>query len=107
MQSKNILSLVLAVLFLTSSFLVSAQNTLSSPYTKYGIGEVGLYSNAVTSAMGGVGYTLQRNNMVNHYNNTTANTQKIIDDTCIDFVLPWGTAIQNLRSIEDARETDI
>lgn len=64
MQSKNILSLVLAVLFLTSSFLVSAQNTLSSPYTKYGIGEVGLYSNAVTSAMGGVGYTLQRNNML-------------------------------------------
>ena len=68
MQSKNILSLVLAVSFLTSSFLVSAQNTLSSPYTKYGIGEVGLYSNAVTSAMGGVGYTLQRNNMVNHKN---------------------------------------
>ena len=48
--------------------MVSAQNTLSSPYTKYGIGEVGLYSNAVTSAMGGVGYTLQRNNMVNHKN---------------------------------------
>lgn len=68
MRSKNILSLVLVVLFLTSSFLVSAQNTLSSPYTKYGVGEVGLYSNAVTSAMGGVGYSLQRNNMVNHKN---------------------------------------
>ena len=49
-------------------FEVPAQNTLSSPYTKYGIGETDIFTNAVNASMGGVGYAMQRNNMVNYRN---------------------------------------
>lgn len=66
-QSKidKIFFLLLAVCM---CFEVLAQNTLSSPYTKYGIGETDIFTNAVNASMGGVGYAMQRNNMVNYKN---------------------------------------
>lgn len=36
-----------------------------------------------------------------HYERTVANTQKVVDDTSIDVVFPYGTAVQNLRTIAD------
>lgn len=61
----KILFLLLAV---SVCFEASAQNTISSPYTKYGIGETDLYTNAVNASMGGIGYAMHRNNMVNYKN---------------------------------------
>lgn len=68
MRIRNILSVLLLIVFLIPLSESKAQNTLSSPYSKYGIGETDLYSNAITSSMGGIGYAMHRNNTVNYLN---------------------------------------
>lgn len=51
--------------FLANTF---AQNEISSPYSRYGIGIVNNNTNAISSAMGGVSYAMQSNNFINFRN---------------------------------------
>lgn len=64
----SIKAIILPLFFaLTVSFFYG-QNVVSSPYSSFGIGNIGMKENPVHAGMGGVGYALQRNNFVNLHN---------------------------------------
>lgn len=67
---KRIKSLVVLVVIITAlPNLSEAQTSISSPYSRYGIGNTdNLFNNAIQNAIGGLGYTYQRNNSVNYMN---------------------------------------
>lgn len=48
--------------------VAKAQTSLSSPYSRFGIGNTSIFNNAINNSMGGVGYTMKRNNHVNYLN---------------------------------------
>ena len=68
MRRKRFDISLLFLLLLVFAEQVKSQNTISSPYSKYGIGETDMFTNSVNSAMGGISYALQRNNFVNYKN---------------------------------------
>ena len=45
-----------------------AQTSISTPYSRFGIGNVNIFNNPINNAMGGVGYGFQRNNSINYMN---------------------------------------
>ncbi len=92
---NKISAVLLLAAILVSALDTSAQNTISSPYTKYGIGETNLYTNAINSAMGGVGYAMRRNNMVNYKNPASYSA---VDTTSFVFDIGFYTDITSLRS---------
>ncbi|MDR1847716.1 MAG: hypothetical protein LBR17_06320 [Bacteroidales bacterium] len=67
---KQIIRSVTAFLLIITGLLqtATAQEALSSPYSRYGIGNTNVFSNAFSSSIGGVGYALSRNNIVNFKN---------------------------------------
>ncbi len=79
---NKISAVLLSFTVLLSGLDLSAQNTISSPYTKYGIGEMNLYTNAINASMGGVGYAMRRNNMVNFKNPASYSD---VDTTSFDY----------------------
>ena len=48
--------------------LAEAQSVISSPYSRFGVGNVNSFNNPINNAMGGVGYGFQRNNSINYMN---------------------------------------
>ena len=65
----KIKNLVLAILLLLATWVnIFAQNEISSPYSRYGIGLVCGNSNSVLSTMGGVSYAMQSNSYINFRN---------------------------------------
>lgn len=45
-----------------------AQTSISTPYSRFGIGNVNIFNNPINNAMGGVGYGFLRNNSINYMN---------------------------------------
>jgi long-subunit fatty acid transport protein len=66
--STKILSVLIIVVCTTILQDLRAQYTLSSPYSRFGIGYKSLSSNQTSYSMGGVGYAFARNNEVNILN---------------------------------------
>ncbi|MDR0789549.1 MAG: hypothetical protein LBO06_02000 [Bacteroidales bacterium] len=66
-MQKLTIRILLAIMLVASSLWQSAtaQTAVSSPYSRYGIGSTNIFSDAVKSSIGGVGYAFSRNNMVN------------------------------------------
>ncbi len=60
--------IALILLFIAFVFELGAQNTISSPYSKYGIGDNVGFTNTINASMGGIHNALRRNNFVNHKN---------------------------------------
>lgn len=92
--SKIVVFCLLAC-FLPIGFSLRAQNTLSAPYSKYGIGDMNLHTNAINSAMGGVGYAMQRNYMVNYKNPAS---YAAVDTTSFVFDIGFYTDITRLST---------
>ncbi len=92
---NKISAVLLSFTVLLSGLDLSAQNTISSPYTKYGIGEMNLYTNAINASMGGVGYAMRRNNMVNFKNPASYSA---VDTTSFVFDIGFYTDMLSLRS---------
>lgn len=61
-------SIISVLLFTLTTVFFYGQNVVSSPYSSFGIGNISPIEHPIHSAMGGVGYTLQRNNFVNMNN---------------------------------------
>ncbi|MFA6201008.1 MAG: hypothetical protein WC679_11450 [Bacteroidales bacterium] len=84
--------MVLVAIIVTLPNLVEAQTTISSPYSRYGIGNTNLFDNAINNAMGGVGYAYKRNNSVNYMNPASyagVDTTSLVFD--IGFYTEWVT----------------
>ncbi|MDR1726240.1 MAG: hypothetical protein LBR28_07625 [Bacteroidales bacterium] len=67
-MQKRIINILLATFCLLSGVSISnikAQTTISSPYSHYGIGNTNVFSNAVYSSLGNVGYAFRKNNLIN------------------------------------------
>lgn len=62
---KKIVFILLLTAFV---FNIKAQNTISSPYSKYGIGDNVGFTNTINASMGGIYNGLRKNNFVNHRN---------------------------------------
>src|SRR5574344_2731911 len=80
---------LIAICLLFASTL-QAQTNLSSPYSRYGIGNTNLFNNAVHNAMGNVGLTYRTNNSVNYLNPasyTATDTTSLIFD--MGFYTAW------------------
>ncbi len=60
--------LIIVGLLIALSVDCFAQNEISSPYSRYGVGLVNNTSNATLAAMGGVSYAMQSNNYINFRN---------------------------------------
>lgn len=67
------LSLALLLVF-TGSFAIAQSNTANSPYSSFGLGEVGTMGNAVFSGIGNASTTYQDSTFVNFYNPSSYNT---------------------------------
>ena len=61
-------SIISVLLFTLATGFFYGQNVVSSPYSSFGIGNINPIEHPIHGAMGGVGYTLQRNNFVNMNN---------------------------------------
>ena len=75
--------IVFILLFLSFVIDAGAQNTVSSPYSKYGIGDNVGFTNTINASMGGIYNALRRNNFVNHRNPasyTAIDTQSFVFD---------------------------
>jgi hypothetical protein len=75
--------ITLILLFIVFAFELGAQNTISSPYSKYGIGDNVGFTNTINASMGGIHNALRRNNFVNHKNPasyTAIDTQSFVFD---------------------------
>ncbi len=69
----------------------SSQNQVSTPYSKYGLGKVDLFDNAINNAMGGVGYALSNNYHINPLNPASyagIDTTSLVFD--MGFYAEWG-----------------
>lgn len=67
--NKYIYRLLVVAIFLTSSFRVSSQNGINSPYSQYGIGLNNMpYNIPSLAAIGGVVYSRSAANMLNPFN---------------------------------------
>ena len=60
--------IVFVLLFMAFVLELGAQNTVSSPYSKYGIGDNSSFTNTINASMGGIYNGLRRNNFVNYRN---------------------------------------
>lgn len=60
--------IVFILLFVAFVLEIGAQNTVSSPYSKYGIGDDVSFTNTINASMGGIYNGLRRNNFVNYRN---------------------------------------
>ena len=60
--------IVFILLFVAFVLEIGAQNTVSSPYSKYGIGDDVNFTNTINASMGGIYNGLRRNNFVNYRN---------------------------------------
>jgi long-subunit fatty acid transport protein len=60
--------IVFILLFVAFVLEIGAQNTVSSPYSKYGIGDEVSFTNTINASMGGIYNGLRRNNFVNYRN---------------------------------------
>lgn len=88
MQKKNKI-IILVITFLTVFQInVLGQFSLSSPYSKYGIGNTNLSGNQVTSAMGGIVYAFARDNVVNF-----SNPASLFATDTMSFIFDVGYAI--------------
>jgi long-subunit fatty acid transport protein len=75
--------IVFILLFIAFAFNTKAQNTISSPYSKYGIGDNVGFTNTINASMGGIYNALRDNNFVNHRNPasyTAIDTQTFVFD---------------------------
>ncbi len=62
------LIVVVAIIFAILPDISKAQSSISSPYSRFGIGETNIFNNAINNAMGGTGYAYRRNNSINYIN---------------------------------------
>ena len=60
--------IVIILMFIAFAFDLGAQNTISSPYSKYGIGDNVGFTNTINASIGGIYNGLRRNNFVNYQN---------------------------------------
>ncbi|MEE1252817.1 MAG: hypothetical protein UHK52_06965 [Bacteroidales bacterium] len=60
--------IVFVLLFMAFVLELGAQNTVSSPYSKYGIGDNSSFTNTINASMGEIYNGLRRNNFVNYRN---------------------------------------
>ena len=60
--------IIVAIIFVALPNFSKAQTSISSPYSRFGIGETNVFNNAINNAMGGVGYAYRRNNSINYMN---------------------------------------
>lgn len=65
-NKRNII--ILAWLFVALAMNCFAQNEISSPYSRYGVGLVNNNTNSTLAAMGGVSYAMQSNTYINFRN---------------------------------------
>lgn len=75
--------IVIILSFIVFAIDINAQNTISSPYSKYGIGDNVGFTNTINASMGGVYNATRRNNFVNHENPasyTAIDTQSFVFD---------------------------
>ncbi|MDR0970855.1 MAG: hypothetical protein LBM25_00510 [Bacteroidales bacterium] len=93
----------LFILLIASTFLFPnisfGQNSISSPYSRYGIGEVDLFNNPINNAMGGVSYAFRRNNSINYLNPASysgVDTMSLVFD--IGFYSQWSYISNGLYS---------
>lgn len=97
MRRKKIKYLMVLVAIIAAiPNLAEAQTLISSPYSRYGIGNVNLFNNAINNAMGGVGYAFKRNNSVNYMNPASyagVDTTSLVFD--IGFYTEWLTLSTN------------
>lgn len=71
------------LLIIAFAIELSAQNSISSPYSKYGIGDNVGFTNTINASMGGIHNGLRKNNFVNHKNPasyTAIDTQSFVFD---------------------------
>lgn len=92
LKAKKIKSNLVLIFCLLACGVSMAQYSLSSPYSRYGIGTTDVPCNQVMSAMGGIGQAFHRNNVVNTFNPasyTAIDTQSFVFD--IGFQMGWRT----------------
>lgn len=67
---KRIINYLIVFVAIIAAFpyTVHSQTVISSPYSRFGIGNVNVFNNSINNAMGGVSYALQRNNSINYMN---------------------------------------
>lgn len=67
-MQNRIYQFLLVILVVIIPIIANSQNSVSSPYSRYGIGNTNIYNNAINNSMGGIGYTMRANNHVNYLN---------------------------------------
>lgn len=97
---KKYNKIMLIVIFLIAIQMnVKGQYSISSPYSKYGIGNTNMVNEQVTASMGGVGYAFARNNVVNFHNPASlfaTDTLSFIFD--IGYTVDWTRISTNANS---------
>ena len=67
-KANKILLFIGMALLLALQTPLFAQFNISNPYSRYGIGNTNMGINQYNASMGGVGYALAKNNIVNEAN---------------------------------------
>lgn len=87
---------IVTIIFVTIPNFSIAQSSISSPYSRFGIGETNIFNNPINNAMGGVGYTYSRNNSINYLNPASyagIDTTSLVFD--VGFYSEWVTLSNN------------
>lgn len=90
MQNNFNKILLLIALIVSIQMNVKGQYSISSPYSKFGIGNTNKAGNQVNASMGGIGYAFAKNNVVNFLNPASlyaTDTMSFIFD--IGFTADW------------------
>ena len=95
---------LLFVLLLSITLSIFAQNGVNSPYSQFGVGELKtFYFHPYTNSMGGLSYTIRKNNMINN-NNPASYTAMDSNSFVFDMGLAadFVTLTNNEESLYDA-----
>ena len=87
MNNKRNKALMLLVLWAVA-FSVSAQNGLNLPYSQFGVGDLkAFYSHPYINSMGGLSYTLRKNNVINNNNHIPQKISSILSSSLLLIIL--------------------
>ena len=97
-MTNKIKTILLTILLISGISNLNAQYSISTPYSRYGIGKMAGTSSQVAAAMGGVGCAMARNNEVNTLNPAS---YFAIDSQSFVFNIGFDMNWRNIKSSED------